>query len=150
MVEKKRVRFANTAGKPLVQIREINKEGKGRKIASVQTRRMPEANLSKMLKKHTDAVRRAQNSVAVSTGKVEYLKRQMNFEKGEASTIKNEMSKQMKKKSLFGQKKEVEHLKNQLEESEKLQQTYMRQMTNAKMELNLAKNKLAAQKSARM
>ena len=149
MVERKRIRFANTAGKPLVHIREINIEGKGKKIVPVKRKYVP-ANLSQISKKHDDAVKRAEKNVTAVIVKMESLKRQMNLEKNEENVIKNEMAKQMKKKSMFGKKPNIEHFKNKLAESNKEKRKIMQKMLNAKLELNMAKNKLAAQKTSRM
>jgi hypothetical protein len=149
MVERKRIRFANTAGKHLVHIREINIEGKGKKIVPAKRKYVP-ANLSQISKKHDDAVKRAEKNVTAIIVKIEGLKRQMNFEKNEENVIKEEMAKQTKKKSLFGKKPDIEHFKNKLEETNKEKKKIMQKMMNAKLELNMAKNKLAAQKTSRM
>jgi predicted phage tail protein len=149
MVERKRIRFANTAGKPLVQIKEINIEGKGKKVVPVKRKYVP-ANLSQISKKHDDAVKRAEKNVTAVIVKMDGLKRQMNFEKNDENAIKEEMAKQMKKKSMFGKKPDIEHLKNKLAESNKEKRKIMKKMLDAKLELNMAKNKLAAQKTSRM
>jgi predicted P-loop ATPase/GTPase len=149
MVERKKVRFANTTGKSLVQIKEINIEGKGEKVVPVKRKYVP-ANLSQISKKHDDAVKRAEKNVTAVIVKMEGLKRQMNFEKNDENAIKEEMAKQMKKKSMFSKKLNIEHLKNKLAESNKEQRKIMKKMLDAKLELNMAKNKLAAQKTSRM
>jgi len=149
MVERKKVRFANTAGKPLVHIREINVEGKGKKVVPAKRKYVP-ANLTQISKKHENAVRHAEKNVAVTIGKLEDLKRQMNLEKNDENAIRNEMAKQMKKKSLFSKKVNVEHFKNKLEESNKEKKKIMQKMMKAKLEMNMAKSKLAAQKAARL
>jgi hypothetical protein len=149
MVEIKRIRFANTAGKPLVHIREINIEGKGKKIVPVKRKYVP-ANLSQISKKHDDAIIHAQKNVTAVIIKIEGLKRQMNFEKASENAIKNEWTKQTKKKSMFGKKPNIEHFKNKLAESKRDQKKIMQKMLDAKMELNMARNKLSAQKVARV
>jgi hypothetical protein len=149
MVERKKVRFANTIGKPLVHIREINIEGKGKKIVPAKRKYVP-ANLSQISKKHDDAVKRAEKNVTAVIVKMDVLKRQMNLEKNDENAIKNEMAKQMKKKSMFGKKPDIEHFKNKLEESNKEKKKIMKKMLNVKLELNMARNKLAAQKAARV
>ena len=149
MVERKKVRFANTTGKSLVQIKEINIEGKGKKVVPVKRKYVP-ANLSQISKKHDDAVKRAEKNVTAVIVKMEGLKRQMNFEKNDENAIKEEMAKQMKKRTLFGKNPDVEHLKNKLAESNKEKKKIMKKMLDAKLELNMAKNKLAAQKTSRM
>lgn len=146
MVERKKLRFANTSGRPLVSIREINIEGKGKKIVPAKRKYVP-ANLSQISKKHENAVKRAEKNVAEIIVKMEGLKRQMNFEKKDENAIRNEMFKQMKKKSLFGKKPDVEHFKNKLEESNKEKKKIMQKMLQVKLELNMARNKLAAQKA---
>lgn len=148
MVERKKVRFANNIGKPLVHIREINIEGKGKKVVPAKRKYVP-ANLSQISKKHENAVRHAEKNVAVSIGKIEDLKRQMNFEKNAENAIRNEMIKKMKKRSLFVKKVDIENFKNKLEESNKEKQKIMQKMLGAKLELNMAKSKLSAQKAAR-
>ena len=148
MVERKKVRFANTDGKTLVHIREINIEGKGKKVVQVKRKYVP-ANLSQISKKHDDAVKRAEKNVTAVIVKMESLKREMNLEKNDENAIKNEMAKQTKKKSLFGKKPNIEHFKNKLAESNKEKKKIMKKMLDAKLELNMAKNKLAAQKVAR-
>jgi len=149
MAPKKKVRFANTAGKSLVQIKEINIEGKGEKVVPVKRKYVP-ANLSQISKKHDDAVKRAEKNVTAVIVKIEGLKREMNLEKNDENAIKNEMAKQTKKKSLFGKKPNIEHFKNKLAESNKEKRKIMQKMMNAKLELNMARNKLAAQKAARV
>ena len=149
MTPRKKVMFANTAGNPLVQIREINIEGKGKKIVPAKRKYVP-ANLSQISKKHENAVIRAKKNFDESVRKMENLKRQMNLEKNDENAIRNEMAKQMKKKSLFGKKPNVEHFKNRLEESNKEKKKIMQKMMNAKLNLNIAKEKLIAQKAARV
>ena len=149
MVERKKVRFANTSGKSLVQIREINIEGKGKKIVPAKRKYVP-ANLSRISKKHDDAVKRAEKNVADIIVKIEGLKRQLQFEKNEENVIKNEMAKQMKKKSMFGKKNNTQHFMNKLAESNKEKSKIMQKMLNAILKLNMAKSKLVAQKAAKM
>jgi len=60
------------------------------------------------------------------------------------------MSKQLKKRSLFGKKPDVGHLKNKLEESDKQKKKIMQKMLKAKVNLNMSKNHLLAQKASRM
>ena len=149
MTPRKKVMFANTAGNPLVQIREINIEGKGKKIVPAKRKYVP-ANLSQISKKHENAVIRAKKNFDESVRKMENLKRQMNLEKNDENAIRNEMAKQMKKKSLFGKKPNVEHFKNRLEESNKEKKKIMQKMMKARINLNIAKEKLVAQKAARV
>jgi len=149
MAPKKKMRFANTAGKPLVYIREINRVGKSEKMIPAKRKYVP-ANLSQISKKHDDAVKRAEKNVTAVIVKIEGLKREMNLEKNDENAIKEEMAKQMKKKSMFGKKPDIEHFKNKLAESNKEKKKIMKKMLDAKLELNMAKNKLAAQKTSRM
>lgn len=149
MTPRKKVMFANTTGKPLVQIREINIEGKGKKLVPAKRKQVP-ANLSKIIKKHETAVIRAKKNFDESVRKMENLKRQLNLEKNDENAIRNEMAKQMKKKSLFGKKHNVEHLKNRLEESNKEKKKIMQKMMKARINLNISKEKLIAQKAARV
>ena len=149
MVEKKRVRFTNEIGKPLVSVREINKEGKSKKVVPAK-RKVAPANLSQISKKHENAVRRAQENFNKSVGVMKDLQRQLNLEKNDENAIRNEMSKQLKKKSFFGKKPDVEHLKNKLEESDKQKKKIMQKMLKAKVNLNMSKNHLLAQKASRM
>jgi hypothetical protein len=114
MVERKKVRFSNSIGKSLVQIKEINIEGKGKKVVPVKRKYVP-ANLSQISKKHDDAVKRAEKNVTAVIVKMEGLKRQMNFEKNDENAIKEEMAKQTKKRTLFGKNPDVEHFKNKLD-----------------------------------
>jgi len=137
MIEKKRIRFANTIGKPLVSVREINIEGKGKKIEPRKRKSIP-ANLSKIAKKREDALRRAEKNVADEMEKFKNLRRRLDFEKNAENIIKNEMSKQMKKRSLFGKKPNIEHFKNKLEESNKEKKKIMQKMMKAKLDLNMA------------
>ena len=58
MVEKKKVRFANTAGKPLVTIREIDRAGKSHKIRH-EPRKFVPADLKRLKAKHEIAEKRA-------------------------------------------------------------------------------------------
>ena len=149
MTPRKKVRFANTIGKPLVHIREINIEGKGKKVVPAKRKYVP-ANLSQISKKHENAVRHAEKNVVTAIGKMEDLKRKMNLEKNDENAIRNEMAKQMNKKSLFSKKVNIEHFKNKLEESNKEKKKIMQKMMKTKLELNMAKSKLSAQKAARV
>ena len=149
MVERNKVRFANTTGKPLVHIREINIEGKGKKVVPAKRKYVP-ADLSQIRKKHDDAVRRAQENLNKSVRVIKDLQRQLNLEKNDENAIRNEMSKQLKKRSLFGKKPDVEHLKNKLEESDKQKKKIMQKMLQAKVNLNMSKNHLLAQKASRI
>jgi len=88
MVEKKRVKFANTTGKPLVHIREINIEGKGKKVVPAKRKYVP-ADLSQIRKKHDDAVRRARENFNKSVGVLKDLQRQLNLEKNDENAIRN-------------------------------------------------------------
>jgi len=148
-MEKKRVKFANTAGKPLVHVREINKEGHSKKIVS-KTRKHVPANLSHLQKKHDNAVKHAKENFDKAVGTIKNLQRQLNLEKNDREAVRNEMAKQMKKKSFFGKKPNIEHLKNKLDESNKQEKKIMQKMIKAKLDLNLAKNHLLAQKAARI
>ena len=149
MAPKKQVRFSNSIGKSLVQIKEINIEGKGKKVVPVKRKYVP-ANLSQISKKHDDAVKRAEKNVTAVIVKMDVLKRQMNLEKNDENAIKEEIAKQMKKKSMFDKKPNIEHFKNKLAESNKEKRKIMKKMLDAKLELDMAKNKLAAQKTSRM
>jgi hypothetical protein len=149
MAPKKQVHFANTIGKPLISVREINQVGKSIKVVPAKRKYVP-VNLSQISKKHENAVRHAEKNVATAIGKMEDLKRKMNLEKNDENAIRNEMAKQMKKKSLFSKKVNVEHFKNKLEESNKEKKKIMQKMLVAKLELDMAKTKLAAQKASRM
>jgi hypothetical protein len=128
---------------------EINKEGKSKKIVQAKRKYVP-ADLSQIRKKHDDAVRRAQENFNKSVGVIKDLQRQLNLEKNDENAIRNEMSKQLKKRSLFGKKPDVEHLKNKLEESDKQKKKIMQKMLKAKVNLNMSKNHLLAQKASRM
>ena len=139
MVEKKKVRFANTAGKPLVTVREINAVGRGTKLTPLVRKSTP-ADLKKMKAKHEAAVKKAKADVsraADNLNKVEKL-------------VTNVRNTQLLAKLQLAKEKNPAAIKNIKEKINKMNssmKTLIPHLENKRLAANLANNKLKAQKA---
>ena len=139
MVEKKKVRFANTAGKPLVTVREINAVGRGTKLTPLVRKSTP-ADLKKMKAKHEAAVKKAKADVsraADNLNKVEKL-------------VTNVRNTQLLAKLQLAKEKNPAAIKNIKEKINKMNssmKTLIPHLENKRLAANLANNKPKAQKA---
>ena len=139
MVEKKSVRFANSMGKPLVTVREINAVGRGTKLTPLVRKSTP-ADLKKMKAKHEAAVKKAKADVsraADNLNKVEKL-------------VTNVRNTQLLAKLQLAKEKNPAAIKNIKEKINKMNssmKTLIPHLENKRLAANLANNKLKAQKA---
>jgi predicted nucleic acid-binding Zn-ribbon protein len=139
MVEKKRVRFANNTGKPLVTVREINAVGRGTKLTPLVRKSTP-ADLKKMKAKHEAALRRAMADVSRAEDN-------LNQKKEVAANVRKI---QMQAKLQLAKEKNPAAIKNLKEKINKMNghmKTIAPHIENSQLAVNLAKNKLKAQKA---
>ena len=139
MVEKKKVRFANTAGKPLVTIREIDRAGKSHKIRH-EPRKFVPADLKRLKAKHEIAEKRAIASLSRAEDN-------LNKAKKLAANIRKT---QMQAKIQLLKEKNPAAIKNIKEKINRMN-TSMKNLAphleNRKITVNVAKNKLKAQRA---
>ena len=139
MVEKKKVRFANTAGKPLVTVREINAVGRGTKLTPLVRKSTP-ADLKKMKAKHEAAVKKAKADVyraADNLNKVEKL----------VTNVRN--TQLLAKLQLIKEKNPaaIKNIKEKINKMNSSMKTLIPHLQNKRLAANLANNKLKAQKA---
>ena len=142
MVEKKKVRFANTAGKPLVTVREINAVGRGTKLTPLVRKSTP-ADLKKLKEKHQIAEKRAVATLSKA-------KDNLNQKKEVAANIRKI---QMQAKLQLAKEKNPAAIKNLKEKINKMNghmKTIAPHIENSQLAVNLAKNKLKAQRELGM
>lgn len=142
MVEKKRVRFANTAGKPLVTVREINAVGRGTKLTPLVRKSTP-ADLKKLKEKHQIAEKRAVANLSKA-------KDNLNQKKEVAANIRKI---QMQAKLQLTKEKNPAAIKNLKEKINKMNghmKTIAPHIENSQLAVNIAKNKLKAQRELGM
>lgn len=142
MVEKKSVRFANSMGKPLVTVREINAVGRGTKLTPLVRKSTP-ADLKKMKAKHEAAVRRAKADVSRAEDN-------LNKKKEVAANVRKI---QMQAKLQLAKEKNPAAIKNLKEKVNKMNghmKTIAPHLENSQLAVNLAKNKLKAQRELGM
>lgn len=138
MVEKKRVRFADAVGKPLVSTREINRVGKSHKIKPTSRKFVP-ADMKKLKAKHEIAEKRAVAALSRAEDN-------LNKAKKLAANIRKT---QMQAKLQLIKEKNPVSIKNIKEKINRLNAS-MKNMTprleNRQLAVNIAKNKLKAQR----
>ena len=138
----KRVRFANTAGKPLTSTRQINAVGAGRRVLPSKRTFIP-ADLKLMRTKHANAMKRAME-------KVSNAKRQ--FERAKEVGIKLRNAQQHVREILAKEKnplnvRRIQAYANKLISAKK---NIVRELNSKKINLNLEQGKLKAQKNLGM
>ena len=139
MAPKKQVRFANTTGKPLVTVREINAVGRGTKLTPLVRKSAP-ADLKKMKEKHQVAERRAVSDLSRA-------EENLNKTKELAANIRKI---QMEAKFKLMQEKNPATIKNLKEKINKMNnsmKTIIPHLENRQLAVKLAKNKLKAQRA---
>ena len=137
-MEKKRVTFANTSGKPLTHVREIERVGT-HKIKHAPRKSVP-ADLKKLKQKHEIAEKRA----------VTELFRAENI-LNKAQKIDADINKMQKKlKSQLAKEKKFEainDIQNKLVKLDRARKNLTPRINNLKIDANVAKNKLKAQRA---
>jgi len=139
MVERKKVRFANTAGKPLVTVREINAVGRGTKLTPLVRKSAP-ADLKKMKEKHRVAEHRAMSDLSRAEDN-------LNKTKELASNIRK--IQMQAKKQLLKEKNPavINNLKKKINKMNASMQNLAPHIENRKITVDVAKNKLKAQRA---
>lgn len=142
MVERKKVTFSNAAGKPLVTVREINRVGRGTKLSPLVRKSTP-ADLKKLKEKHQIAEKRA---VAI----LSKAKDNLNKKKEIAANVRKI---QMQAKLQLIKEKNPAAIKNLKEKINKMNghmKTIAPLIENNQIAVNIAKNKLKAQRDLGM
>ena len=139
MAPKKQVRFANTTGKPLVTVREINAVGRGTKLTPLVRKSAP-ADLKKMKEKHQVAERRAVSDLSRAEGNLNKTKELA------ANIRKIQMEAKLK---LIKEKNPaaIKNLKEKINKMNNSMKTIIPHLENRQLAVNLAKNKLKAQRA---
>ena len=139
MAPKKQVRFANTAGKPLVSVREIERVGRGTKLTPL-VRKSATADLKKMKEKHQVAERRAVSDLSRAEGNLNETKELA------ANIRKIQMQAKLK---LIKEKNPaaIKNLKEKINKMNNSMKTIIPHLENRQLAVNLAKNKLKAQRA---
>jgi hypothetical protein len=134
---KKKIRFANAVGKPLVTVREIERVGTS-KIRPVNRKSIP-ADLKKMKAKHEAALKRTIRSVSISENNVT-----------KAQKIANNINRahhDARQKILRAKNPEnILKLKSTLNKLRNAQKNFAQKLEFLRMDLDLKKNKLKSQK----
>jgi len=142
MAPKKQIRFANTAGKPLVTVREINAVGRGTKLTPLVRKSAP-ADLKKMKAKHQVAEKRAVSDLSRAEGNLNKTKElAANIRK-----IQMEAKKQLLKEK---NPAAIKNLKENINKMNNSMKTIIPHLENRQLAVNLAKNKLKAQRALGM
>ena len=142
MVETRKVTFSNAAGKPLVTVREINAVGKSHKIKHAPRKSTP-ADLKKLKEKHQIAEKRAAAILSKA-------KDNLNKKKEIAANVRKI---QMQAKLQLIKEKNPAAIKNLKEKINKMNghmKTIAPLIENNQIAVNLAKNKLKAQRELGM
>jgi len=139
MAPKKQVRFSNSIGKPLVTVREINAVGRGTKLTPLVRKSAP-ADLKKMKEKHRVAEQRAVTDLSRAEDNLNKTKELA------ANIRKIQMQAKLK---LIKEKTPaaIKNLKEKINEMNSSMKTIIPHLENKQLAVNLAKNKLKAQRA---
>ena len=142
MVEKKKVRFANTAGKPLVSVREIERVGKSHKIKQNPRKFVP-ADMKKLKAKHEIAEKRAVASLS---------RAEDNLNKAQKLAANIRKTQMQAKLQLLKEKNPaaVKNIKEKINRMNTSMKNLAPHLENRKITVNVAKNKLKAQRALGM
>jgi len=142
MVEKKRVKFANTVGKPLVSVREIERVGKSHKIKQ-EPRKFVPADMKKLKAKHEAAERRAVSALSRAEDNLSKAKKvAANVQKLQYEA-KLKLMKEKNPSMILYTKEKMNKLNN-------LKKNLAPKLENMQLTVNVAKNKLKAQRAIGM
>jgi hypothetical protein len=136
----KKVAWANAAGKPLTTVRTIDREGKGTKLEPL-TRKYVPASKRDIPRKYFVALDKAKIDVERKKEAVKDMKKKEH----NVAKVENIVKKSLKKETRPAAKA---NLKNKLGRVETAKKMMAEHVNQAKLNLNLAKDKLKAQKKA--
>lgn len=142
MAERKRVRFANTAGKPLISVREIEAVGRGTKLNPINRKFVP-ADLKKIKAKHEVAERRA---VAALSRAEDNLNKAQKIAANVRKTQMQAKLQLLKEKTPTA----IKNIREKINRMNNSMKTLAPHLENRKLAVNLAKNKLKAQRALGM
>jgi len=142
MVEKKRVKFANTVGKPLVSVREIERVGKSHKIKQ-EPRKFVPADMKKLKAKHEIAEKRAVASLS---------RAEDNLSKAQKIAANIRKTQMQAKLQLLKEKNPaaIKNIKEKINRMNASMKNLAPHLENRKITVNVAKNKLKAQRDLGM
>ena len=138
MPEKKRVRFANTSGKPLVSVREINAVGRGIKIKQAPRKFVP-ADMKKLKAKHEIAEKRAVASLSRAEDNLNKAQKVA----ADVQKLQNEAKMRLKKEKNPSM---IMYTKEKINKLNTLKKNLAPKLDNMQITVNIAKNKLKAQR----
>lgn len=137
MADKKHVKFANTAGKSLTNVREIERVGKSYKIKLAERKFVP-ADMKKIKSKHEAAMKRAISSVSRAEDNLNKAKKiAANVQKVQYEA-KMKLLKEKNPSMILYTKEKINRLNN-------VKKNLAPKLEMLKMDLNLKKDKLKAQ-----
>lgn len=137
MAPKKQVRFSNTAGKSLTNVREIERVGKSYKIKLAERKFVP-ADMKKLKSKHEAAMKRAIESVSRAEDNLNKAKKiAANVQKVHYEA-KMKLLKEKNPSMILYTKEKINRLNN-------VKKNLAPKLEILKMDLNLKKDKLKAQ-----
>ena len=139
MVERKRVRFANTVGQPLVAVRDINAVGRGTKLTPLVRKSVP-ADLKKLKEKHQVAKKRAVATLSRAEDNLSKAQRVS----GNIQKLKTQAQIQLLKSKSPSNAANIKEKINKLNSAKK---ALAPRLENMKLDVNIAKNKLKAQRN---
>jgi hypothetical protein len=139
MVEKKRVRFTNDIGKPLVSVREIERVGKSHKIKQ-EPRKFVPADMKKLKAKHEIAERRAVSALSRAEDNLSKAQRVS----GNIQKLKTQAQIQLLKAKSPSNAANIKEKINKLNSAKK---NLTPRLENMQLTVNVAKNKLKAQRA---
>jgi hypothetical protein len=139
MVGRKKVRFANTTGKPLVTVREINAVGRGTKLTPLVRKSTP-ADLKKLKEKHQVAEQRARSMLSRSEDNLNKTKELAANIRKIQMQAKHQLSKEKNPVAIKNLKEKINRMNNSMK-------TLIPHLENRQLAVNHAKNKLKAQRA---
>ena len=134
----KKVTWTNASGKPLTMVRTIDREGKGTKVTPL-TRKYVPASKKDIPRKYFVALDRAK----IDVGRKKEAVKDMKKKEHDVVKVENIVKKSLKKETRPAVKT---NLKNKLGRVETAKKMLAEHVNQAKLNLNLAKEKLKAQK----
>jgi len=139
MPPKKQVKFANAVGKPLVSVREIERVGRSTKLLP-QTRKFVPADMKKLKAKYEVAEKRAVSALS---------RAEDNFNKAKKLAANVQKTQYQAKMMLMKEKNPaaIKNLKEKINRMENAKKTLAPRLENMQMTMNVAKNKLKAQRA---
>jgi hypothetical protein len=140
MSGRKKVQWANHVGKPLTNVRFIEKEGKSIPLTK-HDRRFVAANLKAIDRKHEAALQRAKDRVRLAEKKIDGYKKNAQTMSRFEKTTANKLRKTIRPA-------EIVNLKSKLMKVDQAKNKLHKQMVTTKLNLNEAENRLNAQRKA--